>query len=159
MPSPTPDLSACGSSLGLLFRQVRDALRGAMELELAANGHDLTLSQYITLKKLHFGTASASELAQAAELNPGAMTRLLDRLEAKGLCRRVRSTVDRRVVHLELTAAGRRVADKVPGVLAEVFNEHLAGFSAAEFDTLKGLLRRMLANAEAIRADGEEAAA
>ena len=68
MPSPTPDLSACGSSLGLLFRQVRDALRDAMERELAANGHDLTLSQYITLKKLHFGTASKVRAAALEDL-------------------------------------------------------------------------------------------
>ena len=106
MPSPTPDLGACGSSLGLLFRQVRDALRDAMERELAANGHDLTLSQYITLKKLHYGTASASELAQAAELNPGAMTRLLDRLEAEGLVARSADPADRRGINIHLTDAG-----------------------------------------------------
>ena len=30
MPSPSPDLGACGSSLGLLFRQVRDLLLTSM---------------------------------------------------------------------------------------------------------------------------------
>ena len=145
-------------SIGLLMRKVLSHVAQAADRRLGE--HELTHGQWAPLYKLRFGGANTvAELARELQVDAGAMTRMLDRLEAKGLCRRVRSTVDRRVVHLELTAAGRRVADKVPGVLAEVFNEHLAGFSAAEFDTLKGLLRRMLANAEAIRADGEEAAA
>ena len=44
---------ACsGSALGLLFRQVRDAMWARMERELALAGHDLTFRQYITIKKL-----------------------------------------------------------------------------------------------------------
>jgi len=41
-----------GATLGLLFRQLRDAMWARMKLELANLGHDLTFSQYITLKKL-----------------------------------------------------------------------------------------------------------
>jgi DNA-binding MarR family transcriptional regulator len=59
-------------------------------------------------------------LARDLEIDPGAMTRSLDRLEAKGLVRRERSTQDRRVVRLVLTGEGRKVARKVPTVLAQV---------------------------------------
>jgi len=87
-------------------------------------------------------------------LDTGAMTRLLDRLEAKGLCRRVRSLADRRVVNIELTDEGRAAAEQVPHILSRVQNEHLAGFNAAEWEQLKSYLRRILDNAQALAARG-----
>ena len=74
------------------------------------------------------------------------MTRVLDRLEAKGLVLRERSTTDRRVVCLALTPEGDKVAARVPAVLAEVLNGHLSDFSHDEWQLLLGLLRRMLVN-------------
>ena len=79
------------------------------------------------------------------------MTRSLDRLEAKGLVRRERSTEDRRVIHLVLTEEGKKVARKVPPVMAEVLNNHLRGFSEDEWKQLLGLLARMVANGDAMR--------
>ena len=76
------------------------------------------------------------------------MTRLLDRLEAKGLCRRVRSVSDRRVVNIELTDEGRESARGIPVVLSRVQNAYLGGFSVDEFHALKGYLRRILVNAQ-----------
>ena len=146
MPSPTPDLSACGSSLGLLFRQVRDALRDAMERELAANGHDLTLSQYITLKKLHYGTASASELAQAAELNPGAMTRLLDRLEAMGLVQREAHPSDRRALRIVLTARGESIWPELETCADRVRERALAELDDKQRTELVRMLEHVYAN-------------
>ena len=79
------------------------------------------------------------------------MTRLLDRLEKKGLCKRVRSTEDRRVVQVELTPDGEAAIKEVPAVLAEVMNAHLAGFSKSEWQAMKTYLQRMLKAGEAMR--------
>jgi DNA-binding MarR family transcriptional regulator len=104
--------------------------------------------------KLHQGHASTvAELARACTMDAGAMTRLLDRLESKGLCVRVRSDADRRVVNIALTDNGRAVAQSIPSVLCTVLNSHLSGLSADEFSTLKGLLQRMLANTQAAGAE------
>ncbi|RZA31017.1 MAG: MarR family transcriptional regulator, partial [Lysobacteraceae bacterium] len=79
MNTPATTIEACtGSALGLLFRQVRDSMWARMESELAKAGHDLTFSQFITIKALATGTAGVTELARVAYLHPGAMTRLLD---------------------------------------------------------------------------------
>jgi len=78
------------------------------------------------------------------------MTRTLDRLEAKGLCKRVRSETDRRVVNIEITAAGTRAASDIPEILSGVQNAHLSGFSSEEFQTLRDYLRRILNNAQTI---------
>jgi DNA-binding MarR family transcriptional regulator len=91
-----------------------------------------------------------AELARVCNLDAGAMTRLLDRLEAKGLCKRVRSETDRRVVNIELTAAGTQAASDIPEILSGVQNAHLVGFSADEFETLRSYLRRILNNAKSI---------
>jgi DNA-binding MarR family transcriptional regulator len=78
------------------------------------------------------------------------MTRMLDRLEAKGLCKRVRSETDRRVVNIELTPAGTKSASDIPEILSGVQNAHLAGFNTEEFETLRTYLRRILNNAQSI---------
>jgi DNA-binding PadR family transcriptional regulator len=97
-----------------------------------------------------------AELARECQLDTGAMTRLLDRLEAKGLCRRVRSWPIARVVNIELTDEGRAAAEEVPHVLSRVQNEHLAGFTNEEWAQLKSYLRRILDNAQALSARGEK---
>ena len=89
------------------------------------------------------------------ELDAGAMTRLLDRIEAKGLCGRERSSQDRRVVKLHLTDEGRAAAREIPVVLARIQNACLAGFTHNEWETLKDYLRRVLDNAQALAANGE----
>ena len=133
-------------SVGYLMRRVLWGL--AHEIERQLEPSDLTNAQWLPLLKLSMGHGSTvAELARGCELDAGAMTRLLDRLEAKGLCRRVRSVEDRRVVNIELTAEGRAAAGGIPVVLSGVQNACLAGFSSEEFETLKGFLRRMLANA------------
>jgi DNA-binding MarR family transcriptional regulator len=62
----------------------------------------------------------------------------------------VRSETDRRVVNIELTAAGSNAASDIPEILSGVQNAHLAGFSAEEFQTLRQYLRRILTNAQSI---------
>lgn len=101
--------SESGSSLGLLFRQVRDAMWARMANELAQAGHDLSFSQYITLKKLALGTTNATDLARAAELNPGAMTRLIDKLIERGLVERHADPDDRRIVRIRLSEQGQSI--------------------------------------------------
>lgn len=137
-------------SVGVLMRRVLASLVTQADARLAA--HELTFVQWLPLHKLaaREGDTPAA-LARELNFDPGAMTRALDRLEAKGLLARERSQADRRVVHLRLTAEGRKVAKRVPPVLAEVLNGHLQGFSEAEWQQLVSLLNRMLANGEALQ--------
>ena len=120
--------------------------------------HDLTDAQWKPLWMLKLGRATnAIELAREMGIDAGAVTRMLDRLEAKGLLARVRSEADRRVVHLRLTPAGEAVAKKVPFVLASVNNDFLRGFSEPEWKQLRKLLVRMADNGVALQAHGEAA--
>ncbi|MET3493280.1 MarR family winged helix-turn-helix transcriptional regulator [Variovorax boronicumulans] len=143
-------------SIGYLMRRIVTAVSQSVSTRMCEPSSP-TYPQWMPLYKLHMGSATTvAELARACELDTGAMTRLLDRLEAKGLCRRVRSLEDRRVVNIELTDEGRAAAKEVPRVLSHVQNEHLAGFTHEEWEQLKGYLRRILDNAQALAARGEK---
>jgi DNA-binding MarR family transcriptional regulator len=138
---------ACsGSALGLLFRQARDAMWARMELELAAAGHDLTFSQFITIKKLAAGIASVTDLARAADLNPGAMTRLLDKLAAKGLIERVADPGDRRALHIHLTQAGTAIWHDIDQCGQRVRERALTGMDEATREQLTRLLEQVRDN-------------
>lgn len=141
-------------SVGYLMRKVLSSILSQADAQLAA--HDVTYVQYLPLYKLmRCECNTVASLSRDLEIDPGAMTRALDRLQAKGLVRRERSTQDRRVVHLELTDEGRAVAAKVPGVLAEVLNGHLSDFNQGEWQQMLQFLQRMLANGDALRQAGK----
>ena len=133
--------------MGYLMRRIISLVGHGIESELESTG--LTNAQWMPLLKLYRGEASTvAELARLCDLDAGSMTRLLDRLEAKGLCRRVRSCDDRRVVNIELTDAGRLSAHEIPKTLCRIQNAHLQGFSVEEWSTLKEFLQRILHTAQ-----------
>jgi len=109
---------------------------------------ELTAMQWEPLLMLALGRAdTVAALARECNVDCGAMTRMLDRLEEKRLLQRQRSETDRRVVHLALTRKGREAAAEIPAMVSAELQRHLAGFSTAERQTLLQLLTRMLANA------------
>src|SRR3546814_18121457 len=89
-----------------------------------------------------------AELSRGAHVDTGAMTRTLDRLEAKNFITRQRCPDDRRVVRIALTEAGTQVAEQIMPAVAASLNAHLHGFRKAEVETLIELLQRMLANGQ-----------
>lgn len=145
-------------SMGFLMRRIMLSLVNDVDRQLAAQGHDLTHAQWAPLYLLYKGRASTlAEMARELQIDPGALTRTLDRLEAKGLCRRVRSTEDRRVSHLSLTDTGQAAAAQVPFVLSDVQNAYLKGFTREEWQLLLGMLSRVLANADALKGKDPQA--
>jgi DNA-binding MarR family transcriptional regulator len=139
-------LPCSGSTLGLLFRQLRDGMWAQMERELVRAGQDLTFSQFVTIKKLAGGIASVTDLARAAELNPGAMTRLLDRLAAKGLVARVADPGDRRALHIHLTDDGLAIWRAIDQCGQRVHDRAFGDMPQADRDTLMRLLEQVRDN-------------
>ena len=136
-------------SIGYLLRQLRIQMDRAIDAEMTE--HDLTGAQWGPLFAIGQGLGNtAAELSRLACVDTGAMTRMLDRLETKGLVRRRRCPKDARVVRLELTDEGRRLYREIPYGLSRVLNRLLRAFDGSELETLKTLIRRMLANADAI---------
>jgi DNA-binding MarR family transcriptional regulator len=149
-----PENYAPEESVAFLMKQVLALLADAVDHELQPSG--LTHAQWAPLFRIYMGHASTvAELARESQLDMGAMTRTLDRLEAKNLVRRVRSSSDRRVVNIELTPEGRATAKTIPEVLCRVQNAHLRGLTLQEWQTMKALMRRVLDTARALRSERE----
>jgi DNA-binding MarR family transcriptional regulator len=89
---------------------------------------------------------SASDLCKHISYDAGAMTRMIDRLEEKGLLKRSRCPDDRRLVNLELTDKGNLALPQMRRVAMGVLNRFLEGFTKAEVRQLEGFLVRMLEN-------------
>ncbi|HYL72497.1 MAG TPA: MarR family transcriptional regulator [Candidatus Dormibacteraeota bacterium] len=143
-----------GKSIGALLGRVKVAMMAALDADLAADRRlaplELSAAQFSVIASLAGEQRrSASDLCRGISYDAGAMTRMLDRLEAKGLIRRTRSPEDRRLVHLELTEEGRATYPRMRELALTVANRFLRGFTKAEARQLEGLLARMLENADA----------
>lgn len=104
----------------------------------------VSFTQWITLMSLsRYEHMSATRLSAECAHDMGALTRVVDELERRGLVRRERSRRDRRAVEIAITPAGRRVAHSTKKVIVGLLNELVAPFSEAEITTLIGLLQRM----------------
>ncbi|MES2088828.1 MAG: MarR family transcriptional regulator [Pseudomonadota bacterium] len=152
-----PEGFSSGDSIGFLMRRIMLSLVTQVDRQLEV--HDLTHAQWGPLFMLLQGRATTlAELSRELQIDAGALTRTLDRLEAKGLCRRERSTQDRRVVHLTLTDAGQAASGHVPKVLCDTLNAYLEGFTHEEWQSLLGFLRRIAHNAEVLKGSAEDRA-
>ena len=135
-------------SVGALIGFIRKALVETFDRDLAPLG--LNTAQALVLMFLVDGRAgTAAEVCKQISHDPGAMTRLIDKLETMGLVRRVRAREDRRSARLEITARGRQVHADMTRVQIDMLNRALRGFSPVEARTLEGLLKRVLDNVTA----------
>ena len=121
---------------------VRTDLLSSLDRELAE--HRISGAQHAILAALaEGGIDSAANLCRAMSYDPGAMTRMLDRLEGKGFIRRVPSMYDRRMARLELTDEGRAAYPVQKEAGAKVFGRHLKSLTLAEARQLYELLKRL----------------
>jgi DNA-binding MarR family transcriptional regulator len=139
-----------GKGIAHLMGRVRGEMLSALDRELAADEQtaqrELTSAQLIIVAWLATGARSASDLCKGISYDAGAMTRMIDRLESKGLIRRERSPEDRRLVDVQLTDEGRSVYPRLQEISRKVLNRFLRGFTRTEARQLEGFLRRMLEN-------------
>jgi DNA-binding MarR family transcriptional regulator len=129
-----------GSALTQVAKQLGTALdRAFAEL-------DLTAQQAALLMHASAADATPSGLMARLGTDTAGMTKLIDRLESKGLLARRRSTTDRRAVVLDVTEAGRQLAPRVPIIFGTVTRRLFDGFTPDELSALSALLHRMAAN-------------
>jgi DNA-binding MarR family transcriptional regulator len=118
-----------------LLMDVSRTLTGHYDAKLAEL--HLTLPQAMLLRQL--GDAlPMNEAAGKLHCDPSNVTGIVDRLEARGLIERQHLTTDRRVKHLALTPAGRRLRGKVEKILSTA--PGVSELGASDQAALLGLL-------------------
>jgi MarR family transcriptional regulator, multiple antibiotic resistance protein MarR len=139
--------------VGQLMYRVRAAHMNALDEVLAKDPDlsalEISAAQYVVISVLAKSKCvdSVTQLCKDLSYDAGAMTRMIDRLEAKGLISRRRCPDDRRLVKLELTEAGLAALPRLRECSVRVLNQFLQGFTKTEARQLEGFLSRMLQNA------------
>ncbi len=87
----------------------------ASMLRLVREGADMTMRQACILFGCRDTVRTIRDLAHEMNVGKPAITRGTDRLEELGLLRRKPDPSDRRSILIEITAAGRKAADKLKG--------------------------------------------
>jgi DNA-binding MarR family transcriptional regulator len=99
--------------------------------------HRVTMPQLVCLMALsRKGAVPLSALTEPLALNNSTVTGIVDRLERRGMVRRVRLGTDRRRVHVELTSAGERFLATAPPPVHADFIDRLQTLSPGEIETL-----------------------
>ena len=120
-----------------------DALSRAGETLLKPYG--LSATQYNALRILRGAGAeglACSEVAERLISRDPDITRLLDRMESRGLIVRTRESRDRRVVKTRITEAGLRLLAELDGPVQELHRRQLRHLSAREIRQFSNLLER-----------------
>ncbi|WP_333473614.1 MarR family winged helix-turn-helix transcriptional regulator [Xanthobacter dioxanivorans] len=107
-----PELATLEAHLGYWLRFVSNQVSHAFGLKLAGRG--VTVAEWVVLRELYDAeTCVPSALADRLGMTRGAISKLADRLEAKGLAARRADTDDRRFQTLTLSAGGRALVPEL----------------------------------------------
>jgi DNA-binding MarR family transcriptional regulator len=90
-----------------------------------------------------------AQIARYLGTDTAGMTRLIDRLESRGLVRRRKHPTDRRSILLEPTAKGAAIIPELRQLFRNTARDLTRGFSASETQMLVMLLERLAGNARA----------
>ena len=127
----------------LLHRLVRD-MTTVLDRRFAAFG--LTTQQAALLLAAGSGTSTPRQLMDVIGTDTAGMTKLLDRLQAKGLAERHANPADRRSVLIVPTEGGLALVPKLAPVFGDVVKDLFDGFSDAEIAQFTSALKRMKDN-------------
>jgi DNA-binding MarR family transcriptional regulator len=108
---------------------------------------DITARQGALLVSLQVGEAATTgELARVYGVEMSSVTRMLERMERKGLVRRTRSGDDRRKVMVRVTAAGKRKVKEALPLAAKVAQHTWHNVTAEERATLHRVIDKVMRN-------------
>ena len=151
---PSPNESGRPVVTGLDLRILRALRRIIRAVDIhsrkLASACNITTPQLVTLLWIvEANSPTPSDIARQIHLSNSTVVGILDRLEAKGLIRRERSTGDRRLVYVCATDAGRELARTAPSPLQDVFAEAIHKLPASEQATIAQSLDRIVELMEA----------
>ena len=131
---------------------------GARDRELAQGlkEYGLRVPEWRALAALYAREhCTMGELAELATIDRTTLTRTIDRMQEAGWLSRLADESDMRITRLALTAAGRRMFDRIWPEVQQLNALALEGLTRAEIDSLRKILERMRSNLDEYVAEGE----
>ncbi len=106
--------------------------------------YNVSSAQLNCLLALHeSGPLSPSQIAKQILVNSSTVTGIIDRLEQKGLVRRLRISHDRRVITIELTKNGKVLAENAPPPVQQKIIDGLNKLSEEQIDQTAAILVKL----------------
>ncbi|GBG07948.1 hypothetical protein B1748_17475 [Paenibacillus sp. MY03] len=103
---------------------------------------------------LHFiresGSCRLTALAEKLDVQPGAVTAMIDRLGKSGYVTRENDAKDRRVIRVRLTEAGEDIIKKSHELRKEIVAKYMESLSSAEVETVTVLMEKLVASAQTL---------
>lgn len=104
--------SALPEHLGYWLRKLSNAVSSSFAERLAA--HDVSVPQWVVLRVLFdHDSLPLKDIVTRVEVDQGSLSRMVDRLMARGWVRRAADAGDRRAVAISLTKEGRSLFPKL----------------------------------------------
>ena len=123
---------------------VRTARRYEMDMEEALRRIDMDIPSWRAIMLVHEqNPSSVSEIADRAVTRLSTMTRVIQRLEKRGLVKLDTRAADARVTEVFITPHGEKVVEQVRAVASRIYQSTFKDLSAAEVETLNSLLLRV----------------
>src|ERR1700734_4319803 len=130
------------NSIGYLTKRAHALMLDVMEPLLEGRGFSFV--QYVILSWLRDGIAvNPKDICVQYRHDSGALTRVIDQLEKRGLLERVRRGADRRKVELQLTEEGRKTVESLIPLVVDKLNLALGDFSREGGEEFKRLLVKL----------------
>lgn len=143
-PAPPATVNELRKHIGFWMRFVSNHVSHAFARKLELSG--VTVAEWVVLREM-YGESSTSPSVVAARIGMtrGAITKIVDRLLARGLVSRRESTGDRRYQEIALTAPGRRLIPSLASLADQNDAEFFHPLSRRERQTLIAILQKLVA--------------
>lgn len=141
----TPDRYVLDESLGFLVHRADLALTRTLLARFGRRG--VTVEQWAVLARLSEGDGiTQRELARRNGQDPTTLTRILQKMERKGLVERGDDREDGRALRVVLTRKGRRLKEELAPLALAGVPQVTAGMTPRDVQELKRLLRLVYDN-------------
>ncbi len=117
---------------------------------------EITLTQVQVLRALRGNPKTLGKLGQSIGLSPTSTTRVVDRLERRGLVSRRRDSEDRRLVQLHLEPAGERLMGEIRVMRGSDVHLAVEAMTSHERNQLTTSLQRLVELAREQHKEGSE---
>lgn len=142
MPSP-PRPSQLDAHVGFWLRFVSNHVSAGFRALIEARG--VTVSEWVALRALYDAEAlPTASLVTTLGMTKGAVSKIVRKLEARGLARRATDADDARAQHLSLTPAGRRLVPQLAALADENDARFFGSLSSGEREALVRTLRSLV---------------
>jgi DNA-binding MarR family transcriptional regulator len=134
--------AALEAHLGYWLRLVSNEVSSAFERALQKR--NISVAEWVAMSQLAAGTElTPAKLAAAMGMTRGAISKVLDKLDAKKLISRSVSPLDSRVQFLSLTAQARRILPQLTCIADDNDRHFFAALGPDQQASLRHLLRKL----------------